>query len=77
MLKDVLTGSVPFVFVKHIYASASLAGAVLYVILRRYINDVVAMIVSMVVVISIRILAARYRWNLPRIYNKMEDSLDV
>lgn len=77
VLRDVLTGSVPFVFVKHIYASASLAGAVLYVILRSYINDVVAMILSMVAVISIRILAARYRWNLPRIYNKMEDSLDV
>ena len=77
MLRDVLTGSVPFVFVKHIYASASLAGVILYVILRSYINDVVAMIVSMVVVISIRILAARYRWNLPRIYSEKEETLDV
>lgn len=72
MLRDVLTGSVPFVFVKHVYASASLAGAILYVILRSYINDVVAMVVSMVVVISIRLLAARYRWNLPRIHNSFE-----
>ena len=67
MLRDVLTGSMPFVFVKHIYASASLAGAILYVVLRSYINDVVAMAISMVIVIGIRLLAAKYRWNLPRI----------
>ena len=77
MLRDVLTGSVPFVFVKHIYASASLAGAVLYVVLRIYINDVIAMIISMCLVITIRLLAAKYRWNLPRICSKKEDSLDV
>ena len=67
MLRDVMTGSMPFVFVKHIYASASLIGAILYVVLRSCINDVVAMVISMVIVVVIRLLAAKYRWNLPRI----------
>ena len=73
MLRDVLTGTVPFVFVKHIYASASLVGAILYVILRCRINDVVAMLISMITVICIRILAAKYRWNLPRIHNSIQE----
>lgn len=67
MLRDILTDSMPFIFVKYIYASASLVGAMLYVVLRSHINDVVAMVISMVVVICIRLLAAKYRWNLPRI----------
>ena len=67
VLRDVLTCTMPLVFVKHIYASASLVGAVLYVVLRSYINDVIAMVISMVTVIGIRLLAAKYRWNLPRI----------
>ena len=68
VLRDVLTGSMPFIFVKHIYASASLVGAVLYVILHNRINHIVAMVISMGIVILIRFLAAKYRWNLPRIH---------
>ena len=67
MLRDVLTGSMPFVFVKHIYASASLVGAILYIVLNNCINNIIAMVISMLIVISIRLLAARYCWNLPRI----------
>ena len=73
MLRDVMTGITPFVFVKHVYASASLIGAILYVALRTCINDVVAMFVSMVIVIGIRLLAAKYRWNLPKINNENID----
>ena len=67
MLRDIMTGSMPYVFVKHIYASASLVGAILYIVSRSHINDVVSMVFSMIVVIGIRLLAAKYRWNLPRI----------
>lgn len=70
MLRDVLTGTMPFVLVKHVYASASLVGAILYVVLRCRINDVVAMVIGMLIVIVIRILAAKYRWNLPRIHQE-------
>lgn len=71
MLRDVLTGTMPFVLVKHVYASASLLGAILYVVLYSKINDVVAMFISILAVIIIRFLAAKYRWNLPRINNNM------
>lgn len=67
MLRDIMSGSTPFVFVKHVYACASLTGAVLYLILYRHISDEASMILSAAAVIIIRLLAAHYRWNLPRI----------
>lgn len=67
VMRDVLTASVPFVFVKHVYACASLVGAVVYIVLNERIDDVVAMMLSVTTVISIRLLATHYKWNLPRI----------
>lgn len=67
VMRDVLTASVPFVFVKHVYACASLVGAIVYIILNERIEDVVAMMLSVTTVISIRLLATHYKWNLPRI----------
>lgn len=67
VMRDVLAGSTPFVFVKHIYACASLVGAVLYVFLYRWLDEAAAMIISAAIVIIIRLLATHYRWNLPRI----------
>ena len=67
MLRDIMAGNTPFIFVKHIYACASIAGAIVCIILRMFLPDYVAMIVGALVVIVIRILAARYRWNLPKV----------
>ena len=67
MLRDIMAGSTPFVFVKHVYACASLIGAVLYIFLYPRLNEALAILLSAAVVILIRLLAAHYRWNLPRI----------
>lgn len=67
MLRDIMSGSTPFVFVKHVYACASLIGAVCYLLLHSRLSDAASVIISSAVVILIRLLAAHYRWNLPRI----------
>ena len=67
IMRDVMTGSMPYVFVKHVYACASLIGAISYVCLYNILDDIVAMIISVVIVIAIRLLATHYRWNLPKI----------
>lgn len=72
MLRDVLAGMTPFVFVKHIYASASILGAVCYLFLYQRVEQVLAMCISALVIVVIRGLAAHYRWNLPRIKNHMD-----
>lgn len=70
MLRDIMAGMTPFVFVKHVYAIASILGAVCYIILRLYIRDTISLFLGAAVVIIIRLLAAHFRWNLPRIRQK-------
>lgn len=67
VLRDVLSGSIPYIFQKHVYALASALGAITYVLLLRVTREAVATISGSVIVIVIRLLASHYRWNLPRI----------
>lgn len=67
MLRDIMAGMTPYVFVKHVYASASIVGAVVCIFLRLFMSDGNAMIIGAFAVILLRYLAAHYKWNLPRI----------
>lgn len=67
MLRDIMAGMTPFIFVKHVYACACIAGAVSYIYLHRVWDEVPAMAISATLVVVIRMLAAHYKWNLPRI----------
>ena len=67
MIRDVLAGNMPFILVKHIYAVACLAGALVYVLLFPFLSELHCMLAGALVVVVIRILAAHYKWNLPRI----------
>ena len=67
VLRDVLAGNTPFIFVKHIYACASIAGAVICILIWKYLlSPNLALFMGMLVVIVIRLLSARYHWNLPK-----------
>lgn len=65
VLRDVLAGDTPYIFVKHIYACASIAGAIVCILLWR-INSTLAILVGSSVIIVIRFLAAIFRWSLPK-----------
>ncbi len=69
IIRDVLVNDIPFVLHKRVYAVASLIGGVLYYIL--YTNTslpyILSLILGIIVVFFIRILAAKYQWNLPKI----------
>lgn len=67
LMRDVMAGEPPYIFVKHIYASASVIGAVVCVYMYRYFGAVVSMVVPSAVILLIRYLAAHYHWNLPHI----------
>jgi uncharacterized membrane protein YeiH len=67
MMRDVMAGETPFVFIKHVYACAALIGAFLYIFLCRAVPDIGAILISSITVVAVRLLAAHYRWNLPRI----------
>ncbi len=65
MIRDVLAGDIPYILVKHIYACASIVGAVSCVLLRRVMPLYLAMIIGCALVLTVRLLAAHYRWNMP------------
>ncbi len=67
VLRDIMAGNTPYIFVKHVYASASILGAVVCVLAERRFGELPAMLTGAAVVFVIRILAAYYKWNLPRI----------
>ena len=67
ILRDVFVNEVPLVFVKELYASTSFIGVViLFVMLVMGINLYSATIPSILAVTSIRLLAMKFNWNLPR-----------
>lgn len=65
VLRDVLAGNMPYVFVKHIYACASLAGALICIWLWP-ISHVLAMMLGAGTVVLIRSLSAHFHWSLPK-----------
>mgnify|MGYP006100670807 FL=1 len=68
VLRDVLTNRVPLIFEKEIYASACLAGGVMYLILNHFrVQENINFIISALVVVIIRVVAVRFSLELPRI----------
>ena len=65
LLRDMMAEVPPYIFVKHIYACASLVGAVICGVLRQPAGEMTAMLVGAAAVFAIRCLSAHYRWNLP------------
>lgn len=66
ILRDVLAGERPYVFVKHFYACASIIGAIICVVLKNYISLSAASVIAAAVIVALRILAAFFRWKLPK-----------
>lgn len=68
VLRDMMSRETPYVLRKHIYAVASIAGVILYWTLFTYTSvPQIAMPAAMVLIISIRILATVFHWELPHI----------
>lgn len=65
VLRDIMAGNIPYIFVKHFYASASLIGAAVCTVLWNLIGQEWAMICGSAAVFILRILAAHYHWTLP------------
>lgn len=66
VMRDVLAGQTPFIFIKHFYACASLIGALVCAGLWELVGMIPAMSAGAVTVIVLRFLAARFHWELPK-----------
>lgn len=68
ILRDMMTRSIPYVLKKHIYAIASLTGSLLFYLLIKYnVNDTASLLIAIGFIVTVRVLAARYKWSLPKI----------
>lgn len=66
MIRDMLTNAMPKVLYKRIYAIASVAGGLLYYgFLRLGLNKTVGALIAIGFIVTLRILATKFRWNLP------------
>lgn len=70
ILRDIMAGQTPAVLKKHVYACASIAGAMCYVGFMDVMGNDLAMVISALLVVVIRILARKYKWNLPTAMGK-------
>ena len=69
IFRDILIDSTPYVFKKHVYAVASILGSLMYFIMRKYISNItLATVMPMLLIVLIRLLAAKYLWSLPKIH---------
>ena len=66
VLRDVFSMNLPKIFVKHFYACASIAGAIVAFFMHVYFDALLASIIGAAVVITLRFLASFLRWNLPK-----------
>jgi len=66
LIRDVLTGEIPLILRAEIYATASLAGAALYVVLAEIDpNAAVIVIAPMILTFLLRLAAVYWGWSLP------------
>ncbi|MBR3141716.1 MAG: trimeric intracellular cation channel family protein [Clostridiales bacterium] len=69
VLRDVLSLEMPVIFVKHIYACASIIGAAAVYIVHAVTGSAeIAMLTGFFFICIIRYCAAHYGWNLPKAY---------
>ena len=74
IIRDIIIGTTPYVFKKHIYALASIFGSVVYYAMRILLdNSPIVSLVPMLLVIAVRMLATKYRWSLPKIQIKEDE----
>lgn len=74
VLRDVMSRRAPYIFVKHFYASAALIGAIVCAILFPIVGQLAAMVAGIVLIVSLRFLAAIFHWHLPKAEELAEEA---
>ena len=66
VIRDILCNEIPVIFRKEIYATICIFGGILFFALKTFqVNDEIIYITTVFVVISIRLMAVKFKWQLP------------
>lgn len=73
VLRDVLTNKVPLIFEKEIYASACLAGGIIYLLIYQFtvVPENINFIISASIVVITRAIAVKFHLELPKIQSDL------
>ena len=65
VIRDICSGDIPMIFVRHFYACPCIIGAVACAVLNRYDPDL-AIVSGFAIILILRLLAAKFKWHLPK-----------
>lgn len=73
VMRDIMAGVAPYIFVKHFYASASIIGGIITALTWNHIGETLSMALGTAVIVVLRLLAAKFRWSLPKSNYDLEE----
>jgi uncharacterized membrane protein YeiH len=66
VIRDILCAEIPVIFRKEIYATICILGGIVFFILKRFnLNSDVLYLTTSLVIISVRVMAVKFKWYLP------------
>lgn len=65
VVRDICSGDIPMIFIKHFYACPCIIGAIVCAILNRFNIDL-SIALGFATILILRILAAKFKWHLPK-----------
>ncbi len=67
VIRDTLINEIPQIFRKEIYATACIAGALVYLVLKYFsLPDLWSAVISIITIIVVRLTAVKFKWSLPK-----------
>ncbi|SEA36263.1 Uncharacterized membrane protein YeiH [Oribacterium sp. KHPX15] len=68
VLRDIMCANMPYVFIKHIYALAAIAGDIILILVYHVTGDIrISMVLGFISIVVLRSAAIIFKWNLPRV----------
>lgn len=76
IIRDILLNRIPLIFRKEIYATACIAGGTVFLLLVQYttFSYTFVQIFTILLIVAIRTLAVKYRWQMPKLYEGEHNS---
>ena len=66
VIRDIFANKLPALFHNEIYATACIAGGTVYFLINGLMNHNLVVFITIMVVISVRLLSLKYHWELPK-----------
>ncbi len=76
IIRDILLNRIPLVFRKEIYATACIVGGGSFLLLAKYsaFSYALIQIFTIILIVTIRTLAVKYHWQIPKFYGYEENN---